>query len=375
MPQGNRLTVALMASVLAASLAPFGAQQAGAGKPLDEKDWDLFRRVFGLVLRDYVEPKSPQEVILGALKGAAASAGPECAYIPPEEVESYRSLSRPGASLPLYVTKEADFARVIAPYPGAGRAVRPGVLLRFIGDRSTYDMTYPQVLAALRGKAGEKVRCIFIQADSWQSTVVDLAFQPPAPPSWTPLGGGGCLAVPCLEAALPAETARAVRASRGAVVVDLRGCASGDVSAALGWAGELIGKGEGPKRRGPKGTERDALSGPGLLSGRPIRVLVDEGTARGGEILAAALVQAGALLVGNPTFGWAPYPEDLPLENGGLLRLNASFFLGPDGKELKDHPLEPSVKLPDGKEGENPRAWALKVAAPASKEPQGKNGR
>lgn len=374
MPRGNRWTVAFLAPVLAAAATSLWAQQTAASKPLSEKDWDLFRRVFGLVLRDYVEPKTPREVILGALKGAAASAGPECAYIPPEEVEAYRALSKPGAALPLYVTKESDFARVLAPWPGADSAVRPGTLLRFIGPRSTYDMTYPQVLEALRGKQGTKVRCIFIQADSWQSTEAELAFQPPALPSWTALPGGGCLAVPCLEAPLPPETAKAVRAGRNPIVVDLRGCASGDVAAALAWAGELLGKGEGPPRKGPKGTARDALSGAGLLAGRPIRVLVDQGTARGGEVLAAALVQAGGLLVGSPTFGWAPYPEDLPLDNGGLLRLNTFFYLGPDGKEIKDHPMEPALRLPEGKEGENPRAWAL-TAAPPAKEPQGKHGR
>jgi C-terminal processing protease CtpA/Prc len=374
MPRSSRWGLALLASSLAVSLVLPRAQEKAAGKPLGEKDWDLFRRVFGLVLRDYVEPKTPQEVILGALKGAAASAGPECAYVPPEEVAAYRNASKPGAGLPLYVTKESDFARVISAYPGTVPAAKPGDLLRFVGDRSTYDMTFPQVLAALRGKAGEKVRCIFIHSDSWQSTTVSLAFQPPAPPAWTPLGTGGCLAVPCLEAPLAADVAKALRASRGPVVVDLRSCASGDVAAALRWAGDLLGKTEGPPRKGPTETKRDALAGEGLLAGRSIRVLVDGGTARGGEVLAAALVQAGALLLGSPTFGWAPYPEDLPLENGGLLRLNTSFFLGPDGEALKDHPMEPAVGLPAGKEGEDPCAWALK-AAPAPKNGSRKHGR
>ena len=128
-----------------AALAAF-AQTDQTKPPLDQASWSLFQRVFGMVLRDYVDPKAPQDVVLGALKGAASSAGPECAYIPPEEVPAYRASLAAPAGLPLFVTKDMDFARLIAPYPGQDASLKPGDALRFIGGRSTYDLTYPQVL-------------------------------------------------------------------------------------------------------------------------------------------------------------------------------------------------------------------------------------
>jgi|GEM_PF-951130 len=323
-----------------------GAQSAPPKQPLDDASWSLFQRVFGMVLRDYVEPKSPQQVILGALQGAAMSAGPECAYVPPEEVEAYKALAHPGATLPLYVTKYEDFARVLAAFPGQDSTIHPGDPLRFVGNTSTYDLTYPKVLGALRGKEGERVRCIFLKQDAWQSYEVTLTRQMPAEPRFLPLGqSGGALVVPCLEAALPQGVADSVKAFKGPVLVDLRSCASPDLNAAERWAGELLGGAEGPSYKGGQGVKKLALSGRGLLAGRRLRVLVDGTTARGGEIVALALAGAGAILCGSPTFGYAPLVEDFPLDNGGLLRLTTAFFQGPDGEMVKDKPVRPTIPL------------------------------
>ncbi|MEW6758250.1 MAG: hypothetical protein AB1347_08520, partial [Acidobacteriota bacterium] len=73
--------------VLAGGIALTSVAQDKPGPPaLDSESWDLFRRVFGMILKDYVDPKAPREIIRGALEGAAAAAGPESAYISPEEL-------------------------------------------------------------------------------------------------------------------------------------------------------------------------------------------------------------------------------------------------------------------------------------------------
>jgi carboxyl-terminal processing protease len=326
-------------------VAAFG--QTGQTKPpLDQASWSLFQRIFGMVLRDYVDPKAPQDVVLGALKGVASSAGPECAYIPPEEVPAYRAALAAPASLPLFITKDTDFGQLIAPYPGQDSSLKPGDALRFIGDRSTYDLTYPQVLEALRGKDGEKVRCIFLKQEAWQSYSVTLTRQPPAVPRYVSLGeDGGALVLPCLESELPAPLAKSLQAAKGPVLVDLRGCGSDDANLAFRWLGTLLGKGDTPPRKGPKGVIREPLSGPGLLAGKTVRALVGGTTGRAGEVVAAGLAAAGITLVGSPTLGWAVYSQDFPLQNGGLLRLNTAYFLAPDGEPLKGHPIVPAIPL------------------------------
>ncbi len=367
--------VLLVVILFAASLSVprTAAQQAQEKPPFDDRSWALFQRIMGMVLRDYVEPKSPQDVIVGALKGAASSAGPECAYVPPDQVAAYQAAKANPVGLPLFVTKETDFARLIAAYPGTDAAVKAGDALRFLGDRSTYDLSYPQVLAAIRGKAGEKVRCIFIKPDTWQSYTVTLDRAAPREPRWIhPVAGGGVLALPCLDSPFQASLAKSMMASKGTILVDLRGCADDDARLAFRWAGDLLGKIESPARKGPKGVVREPLSGQGVLAGRTLRVLVDGTTGRAGEVLAVALANAGATLVGAPTFGFAGYFRDFPLENGGLLRLNTAYFLAPDGEALKGHSIAPAISLTLPESGKPEEVYASALKAPLPKAENGK---
>lgn len=315
-------------------------------QPLSEDGWDLIQRAFGIVLRDYVDPKTPDQVIRGALQGAAATAGPESAYIPPEEVEAFRKGEKTAFSLPLYVTKGDDFARIISVFPGLEKAPEPGDFLKSVNGISTYDSTYPRIISLLAGKSGEKAQCVFLKREAFETYRLTLPFLPLPAPSWTSRPKGGVLTLASLPAELPAALSTSLRDMQGgAILVDLRECAQGDPGAALITAGVLMGKAEGPTTRSQKGDVRHPLSGAGLLAGKKVRVLMGPRTARGGEVLALALETAGAMTLGETTFGWAPQWEVFPLNNGGLLRLNTAFFLDREGKPLKDHGLAPQVPL------------------------------
>lgn len=359
-----RLGTGLLLS--AAILLQPAAQTEGG---LDPDSRELFDTVLSMVLRDYVDPKSPRDVIRGALQGAAQAAGPESAYIPPEEAPALaRKVSLP-ATVPLYVTKSEDFARILAPFPGVPEDLRPGAILRFIGDLSTYDLTYPQILAAFRGPGDETVLLTVMDPESWHATKVEVRRMPFPVPSVLALSeGASALVLPALEASLPEKAAAALRNGRGPWVVDLRGCASGEAADVARWAGLLLGPGKGPRYRGAGGKEgRERSEGPGLLAGKVVKVLLDGTTARGGEALASALAREGALLVGQPTYGTAARVEEIPLSDGGRLRLATGFYLAPDGKPLKEHPIEPALSLPlSPKEApEKTYAAVLKTAAPS----------
>ncbi len=366
---GERTPLRLGSALLLLALAASGLWAQTPEGP-DQASRELFDTVLTMVLRDYVDPKSPREVIRGALQGIAQAAGPESAYVSPEEVEALHRKTLLPATLPLYVTKGEDFARILAPFPGSPEGLRPGAILRFVGGVSTYDLTYPQILAAFRGAEGEKVPLTVMDPESWHATEVAVTRVPFPVPSVLPLtGGASALVLPALEASLPPKAAAALRAGGGPWVVDLRGCASGEAADVARWAGLLLGPGKGPRFRGAGGREgREASEGPGLLSGKAVRVLVDGTTARGGEALASALREAGALLAGQPTYGTAARVEEIPLSDGGRLRLATAYYLAPDGKPLKEHPLEPALPLsvPPAEAPEKTYATVLKAPAPDS---------
>ncbi len=356
------------ASILSAavllSIASLG--QEAPVPPFNAENDSLFKDVFSMILKEYVDPKLPEDVVAGALAGAAETSGPESAYIPPNEVAAYRALGAQSAALPLYVTKGQDFAKLLAVFPGTDAAVKVGDGLRFINGKSTFDMTYPQVAQALLGTAGEEAKCVFIKPDTWQSYTVVLKRRLYPEASVAELAGGfGVLAVPSLEASPPKDLASKIERAKGPFIVDLRGCASESDSAAFDWAGLIGGDSEGVFLADQQGKHANPVHGQGILKGRKLIVLVDATTARGGEILAAALAKAGGRLAGEPTFGWAPKFCDYPLSNGGMLHILCGYYTDGSGEEIRNKPLKPSIEA-KARDGEAPAAFYARLFAMAA---------
>lgn len=370
-----RKSICVSLFILMAALGTAASAQSSQtpnAPPLSREDSSLFREVFSMVLQSYVDPKTPSQVIQGALSGAVGAAGPECAYIPPEGVPAYRTLlANPDASLPLYVTKGSDFARVISVLPGADAQIRPSDALRYIGSRSTYDMTYPEILEAIHGKAGQAVECIFLKQKTWQSYTATLKFLPLPAPKLSAAGGAQIVRLAALESTPAQVFTHRLEAGKGTVLIDLRGSASGSVADALRWAGYFLGEAKGPVSEGQSGKLSHALKGEGVLKGRSIRVLINQTTARGGEVLATALIESGALCVGEPSMGFAPFYEDFPVENGGLVHLVTAYFVDPGGQMMNGHSIQPAAELKQAK-GESDEAYYQRALKAKPKAPSKK---
>lgn len=86
----------------------------------------------------------------------------------------------------------------------------------------------------------------------------------------------------------------------------------------------------------------------GNLPPLPLVVLIDRNTASAAEILAAALAErAGATIVGSRSFGKGVFQQELPLANGGALKLTIGEYFTPDGKNLAGKGIHPDVRAGD----------------------------
>lgn len=85
------------------------------------------------------------------------------------------------------------------------------------------------------------------------------------------------------------------------------------------------------------------------ITGLPVVVLIDGGTASAAEILTAALADdAGATVVGTRSYGKGLFQEEQNLANGGALKLSVGEFFTPEGVNLaKSHGIHPDVKVKD----------------------------
>ncbi len=108
----------------------------------------------------------------------------------------------------------------------------------------------------------------------------------------------------------------------------------------------------------------------------PTVVLVDQGTARAAEIVAAALHdQYQATLLGAKTLGLCGLTKVIPLQDGSALVMTVAECYTPAGKKIHGDGLEPQIQgqTPKPKEnqkeaapGSSPRAGPLGTAGGGS---------
>ena len=152
----------------------------------------------------------------------------------------------------------------------------------------------------------------------------------------------------------------ATREPRG-VLLDLRDNAGGTLLSAVDMSGIFLEEGvvvgalhgRGGRTASYRASERGPLYaiGPAIaaslssaLRRAPLAVLVNEHTAAGAEILAAALQGNGrARLVGEPTLGKGSVQTLFPLPGGAALRVTTAYWHTPKDVALDGRPLQPDV--------------------------------
>ena len=109
------------------------------------------------------------------------------------------------------------------------------------------------------------------------------------------------------------------------------------------------------KLSGAKHPEQVLSADPGRSAwDLPVAALVDVGTAGAGELVAAALLDSGrGEVVGQRTFGRAPFQKAVALPDGGLV-VTIARYASPKGAAIHGKGVEPSVlvDLPDEEEGD-----------------------
>jgi len=319
-----------------------------------------------VTLRERLLDPPPTDTLAHDLLDAyVRSLDPYSEFLTPAERERLElARSDEYAGVGIEVLRRADGRFVCYPMPGGPAAeagIEAGDILTAVDGRSTAGSTLYDLVAAVRGEAGEGVRLTVIRPDGGRRTFAverrAVREQTVIP---TEIAGRPALRVVKFASRTADDLAAALETvDVDWVILDLRSSPGGQVDAAIEAArlflpreaalGSLVTR-DGEQRWG--GGDGQAFSGLTI-------VLQDRLTASAAELFTAALVEnRRAVSIGHHSFGKASAQQLVPLHDGSAMVVTTGRLHGPRGATWGLYGLRPSVTLPADAAEE---AWAHAV--------------
>jgi len=322
---------------------------------------DLFGDIFERVRSAYVEEVDERELIESAINGMLASLDPHSSYLAPKNFEDMRVQTRGEfGGLGIEVTMEDGLVKVVAPMddtPAALAGVKAGDLITHIDDEPVMGLTLSEAVEQMRGKVGSDIRItiardgedgpldITITRDVIKIRAVRARVE----------GDVGVLRITTfneqtydnLEAGI-----RDIKAELGGAenvkgyVIDLRNNPGGLLNQAIAVSDAFLEKGEIVSTRGRdlRDSDRRNATAGDLTDGKPIVVLINEGSASASEIVAGALQDhRRAIVVGAKSFGKGSVQTIMPLSGEGAIRLTTARYYTPSGRSIQALGIEPDI--------------------------------
>lgn len=356
---------------------------AGAPSPRHR----LLDEVIARIRREYVEPVPETLFDEAAVKGVVARLDPHSSFLDAAQYDEMRAATSGSYSgVGLEVSAEDGRVVVVTPIEGSPAAmagVRAGDIVLAVDDRPVTAEGLEETIGRMRGASGTHVRLAVGRAGEDEPLVFTLRRDEVHVHSVRaePLPGDyGYVRITQFSDGTPDELDRALRtlltrdgrdrtpspAGLRGLVLDLRGNPGGVLESAVTVADAFLDEGVIVRAEGRTSESRFEMAATrgDAIGGRPLVVLVDEGSASGSEIVAGALRDHGrATLMGERTFGKGSVQTVIPLRDGQALKLTTSRYFTPSGTSIHELGLEPDIAI--GRLAGEPRVGPRQPVAPA----------
>ncbi len=335
--------------------------------------WDVWNRIEQKYAKDF----DYQTMVYGAAKGLAESLGdPYTIFLPPEDSKIFMDdVSGAFQGVGMEISIKDGGLTVVTPLEGTPAqrvGLLPGDKIVKVEDVYTRDITVEEAVKMIRGEKGTKVK-LAIYREGWENTkdfeITRDIIKIPSTKLEIIDGNIAKVSVYQFSGNLSSEFIKIVDiivhdSSIEKLILDLRNNPGGLLSEAQNMAGWFLERGDvvTVERFGGEKEDREYLAaGNKLLRDYPLVILINQGSASGAEILAAALRdnKNNVKLIGKKSFGKGSVQEPIELRDGSLLKITVANWLTPNGELIDQVGLEPDIEVEmteeDYKEGRDPQ--------------------
>ncbi len=321
---------------------------------------DLFSEVLETIQNEYIDEVDQADVMDSAINGVLQSLDPYSAYMNPEIFkESQTETSGEFGGLGIEVTMESGVVKVIAPIddtPAAKAGVKAGDYIVRINGEQVQGKTLMEAVNLMRGPVNTDIEITIRRKGLRKAKIFKITREVIEIRSVVSKVINKKVGYLRLRAFNENSSEQLKQAISGieknkklvGYILDLRNNPGGLLSQAIKISDLFLNDGEIVSTRGRKNSDsRKFFAKQGdKIDGKPLIVLINNGSASAAEIVAGALQdQKRAVLLGETTFGKGSVQSIIPLKNNGAIRLTVSKYYLPSGKSISEVGVVPDIKI------------------------------
>jgi len=345
---------------------------------------DIFGEVLEKIKKDYVDDVNQSEMMDSAINGVLQSLDPYSAYMSPELFKEMQTDTRGEfGGLGIEIGMEAGVVKVISPIddtPAAKAGIKAGDYIVKIGKDQVQGKSLMEAVKLMRGPVGTsvdltirrknvkkplefKITRKIIEIKSVNSEILgknkDL----------------GYIRLKSFNENTDKQFLDIVKkfeknSKIEGYILDLRNNPGGLLTQAISITDFFLDDGEIVSTKGRKASEtRKFFAKKGdEIRGKPIIVLINNGSASASEIFAGALKDhKRAIILGENSYGKGSVQSIIPLRNGGGMRLTISKYYLPSGNSISEVGVAPDITVKEeddfkiNSENDNQLNYALKL--------------
>jgi len=332
------------------------AESSLTGRP----EFATLEQTWELIHDQWPEPEKIDDatLIYGAAKGMVAAIGDEghSGFLDPEStVEMEEAQKAEYVGIGVEVDSRCGVpvvASTMSGSPAEAAGIQPGDVIAEVDEVSTRRMDTSSLRDLILGKEGDDLTLTIERPSEPDPLRIDVTRKTierhPVTWRWLP-DKTVHLRVTDFEPGVNQKVRSALETIReeGAqrLILDLRGNPGGLVPEVIGVASEFLDEGSTifqEKEREQEARPIQTVGRTGSWLDLALVVLIDDDSASGAEVLAAALRDNGrAQLVGETTFGTGTVLTTFPQDDGSSVVLATAFWLTPDGDHVWKEGVEP----------------------------------
>ena len=320
---------------------------------------DLFGEVLEKIKQEYVDEIDQADVMDSAINGVLQSLDPYSAYMSPDLFKSMQTESSGEfGGLGIEIGMEAGVVKVIAPIsdtPAEKAGIKAGDYIVRINKEQVQGKTLMEAVKLMRGPVGSSIELTIRRKQVKKSLTFNIQRQIIEVKSVESkiLGTEKNIGYIKLKSFNENSDKQFIGKIKNfekqkliGYIIDLRNNPGGLLNQAVTITDFFLEEGEIVSTRGRRISETRkffARSGDGI-KGKPLIVLINNGSASASEIFAGALKDhKRAIILGENSYGKGSVQSIIPLRNGGGIRLTISKYYLPSGKSISEVGVSPDI--------------------------------